>query len=148
MNQVTKVMNQVTKVKNQTIATVIHVFTWFRPIRSSAQCSEITRDMKTVKRKNFAKTTAVRRDSLVIVIRFELSPGGKGCGLLFKRTGVRLPYYRLQGKKMLLNLLSMIVSARTRARFPRRRKERELVRLRGARRENWSVSAVSLSCGT
>ena len=53
--------------------------------------------MKTVKRKNFAKTTAVRRDSLVIVIRFELSPGGKGCGFLFKRTGVRLPYYR--GKK-------------------------------------------------
>ena len=50
--------------------------------------------MKTVKRKNFAKTTAVRRDSLVIVIRFELSPGGKGCGFLFKRTGVRLPYYR------------------------------------------------------
>ena len=29
-----------------------------------------------------------------LVIRFELSPGGKGCGFLFKRTGVRLPYYR------------------------------------------------------
>ena len=63
--------------------------TRLRPIR-------ITTDMTTIKRKNFTKTTAVRRESLVIVIRFELSPGGKGCGFLFKRTGVRLPpAYRL-----------------------------------------------------
>ena len=64
---------------------------------SSLSRTEPTRDMKTIKRKNFAKTTAVPRDSLVIVIGFELSPGGKGCGFLFKRTGVATSL--LQGKK-------------------------------------------------
>ena len=64
--------------------------TRLRPIR-------ITTDMTTIKRKNFTKTTAVRRESLVIVIRFELSPGGKGCGFLFKRN--RCATSLLQGKK-------------------------------------------------
>ena len=32
------------------------------------------------------------------LVPIELSPGGKGCGFLFKRTGVRLPYYRKKHK--------------------------------------------------
>ena len=94
--------------------------TRLRPIR-------ITTDMTTIKRKNFTKTTAVRRESLVIVIRFELSPGGKGCGFLFKRTGVRLPYYR--GKKQYKTCIYDCVRACTHAHCPLRRKERELARL-------------------
>ena len=64
---------------------------------------------------------------MIWAIPIELSPGGKGCGLLFKRTDVRLPYYR---EKPVENLLSMTVSARAHAHYPPRRKERELVRLR------------------
>ena len=84
--------------------------------------------MTTIKRKNFTKTTAVRRESLVIVIRFELSPGGKGCGFLFKRTGMRLPYYR--GKNNIKPVIYECVRARAHTHHLLPRKERELVRLR------------------
>ena len=84
--------------------------------------------MTTIKMKNFTKTTAVRRESLVIVIRFELSPGGKGCGFLFKRTGVRLPYYR--GKNSINPVIYECVRIRARTHHLLPRKERELVRLR------------------